>query len=880
MKRFILNSYLSIILLALYLPLFVMSVMAFTNGDSLTHFIGHGSDKWFKTFLSNKSLVSAILTSLFVAIIASVCSTIIGVFGAIGIVRCKARNQKILEGVTKIPLINSDLITAVSLLVLFLFLGFQFGLLTLVLAHISFCVPYVILMVLPSLRKIKPQLIEASHDLGASNWQTYRRIIFPILKPSIIAGAAIAFAMSFDDFIISYFTSGNINNFAVFLYSTRVVKPYIDVIGFFFMCLIGLTILVFNISYIMWHAYHQRLKLKLFYKNQLQDFEYKLYQLYQHYNQKFVWQKKLKSNNNYWQRYYLTRLHNFFSTIKQRCQFYQIHRYEKILKQLHFKINSHHLPVKSQVTQVWWIMIIMWPGQVLSYLSSKTCSILKLKWVQRVSLSVVLSVAIGLITAFYIINNTYDLTFANWSDYINPQLLDNFEKEHDVKIKYVQYSSNEVLFNKLLIAHYDLMIPSDYMVKQMVQNNMLSKINYQTLNSMNPGFYVYQPLFTAPANPDPDNLWNIDLKSAAQNFTHVPGITNPVSYEIIAQKGVQAILNPKGMTSDGQKEAAYFFNANKTATINGVLTTSMWQNDWVDPSGSWNITNYSIPYLWGDLKIAVNSHQIHNLSFLRNQNIIYHFVQTPSSLHNNRTGGYIDNSTLSWDILREATLAGKRIVLSDDARNLFMIGSEYLFQKPFPSSQKQVDQVFDYLKTWVPKSNVQLLNDEITNTMVDSDFDFSFGYNGDLIDGDSSNANLQANQKEFLMADPRKNGQGTNIWTDNLVLGKNLQNKTLAYELINYLIQHSASSSQYTFYTSPFVQTNNDLTGQNIQKPFNKEAPFYFYRRNYVPVSVQNPVTKRFTSQITNPQDGPFLITSVYNYVIQKYNELLALKTA
>ncbi|SYV95222.1 Inner membrane ABC transporter permease protein ydcV, partial [Mycoplasma putrefaciens] len=141
-------------------------------------------------------------------------------------------------------MVNADVVTAVSLMIVFLLSGLKFGVITLIMAHISFNVPYVLVTVMPRLRKIDPSLIEASYDLGAKNRQVMFKVMIPILKPAIITASAIAFAMSFDDFIISYFTGGDQTNISTFIYSAKKVRPFIFAFGTILVGVIAFSVII------------------------------------------------------------------------------------------------------------------------------------------------------------------------------------------------------------------------------------------------------------------------------------------------------------------------------------------------------------------------------------------------------------------------------------------------------------------------------------------------------------------------------------------------------------------------------------------------------------------------------------------------------------
>ncbi len=216
MKRFFKSSYMALIIMLIYIPIFVFILLSFNSSNSMNVFQNF-SFRWYKALANNSPFLQSIIVSIFVAVVSTIISLIIGVFAAIGISKSKRITQKMTLSITNIPIINADLLTAIGLMVMFLAFGIKFGIITLILAHISFNIPFVILTVLPRLSKIDQNLIKASLDLGSKPSQTLRKIILPSLLTSIITAAAICFAMSFDDFIISYFNSGSQNNVSVYM---------------------------------------------------------------------------------------------------------------------------------------------------------------------------------------------------------------------------------------------------------------------------------------------------------------------------------------------------------------------------------------------------------------------------------------------------------------------------------------------------------------------------------------------------------------------------------------------------------------------------------------------------------------------------------------
>ncbi|QVJ96509.1 extracellular solute-binding protein [Mycoplasma mycoides subsp. capri] len=268
MKKLLKRSYFAFVLLFIYAPILAMVVFSFNNGDTTIKWT-HASFSWYESFFKNSPFIKSIITSLFVAVISTIVSLVIGTLAAIGLSRVSRVTRNKWVSVANIPLINADVITAVSLMIVFLIMGLKFGLLTLIMAHISFNVPYVLVTIMPRLKKIDPSLIDASYDLGAKNHQVMFKVILPILKPAIITAAAIAFAMSFDDFIISYFTGGMQTNVSTFIYTAKKTRPFIFVFG---TCLV----LVIALSIITWNAINLIKQSRLETKQKLINNNYKL----------------------------------------------------------------------------------------------------------------------------------------------------------------------------------------------------------------------------------------------------------------------------------------------------------------------------------------------------------------------------------------------------------------------------------------------------------------------------------------------------------------------------------------------------------------------------------------------------------------------------
>ena len=203
--------------------------------------------KWYKSLLHNESIMSALYYTLLVAILSSTIATIVGTISAIGINKMKSKPSKLMLNINYLPVLNPDIVTAVALMSLFAFVNIEFGFTTMLLSHIMFSIPYVILSVLPKVRALPQNIEEAAMDLGATPMYALRKVILPQIKPGIISGFLIAFTMSIDDFIISFFNTGNgVSNLSIEIYgmARRGIKPEINALStIMFAVVLGLLLL-------------------------------------------------------------------------------------------------------------------------------------------------------------------------------------------------------------------------------------------------------------------------------------------------------------------------------------------------------------------------------------------------------------------------------------------------------------------------------------------------------------------------------------------------------------------------------------------------------------------------------------------------------------
>lgn len=203
--------------------------------------------KWYERLIHNESIMSALYYTLIVALLSSVIATIIGTISAIGIHKMKNKNRKLMLNVNYLPVLNPDIVTAVALMSLFAFVKMEFGFTTMLLSHVMFNIPYVILSVLPKIKQLPQNIEEAAMDLGAKPMYALRKVILPQIKPGIVSGFLIAFTMSIDDFIISFFNTGNgVSNLSIEIYgmARRGIKPEINALStIMFVVVLGLLLL-------------------------------------------------------------------------------------------------------------------------------------------------------------------------------------------------------------------------------------------------------------------------------------------------------------------------------------------------------------------------------------------------------------------------------------------------------------------------------------------------------------------------------------------------------------------------------------------------------------------------------------------------------------
>lgn len=247
-RKFSRRLILALVLVFFYFPILYMLVFSFNGSRSLTSFDGF-SLQWYTKMFHDRNMMEAIYYTLVTAIIATFVSTIVGTITAIGLSKSKRIVKEVVQQINDLPIMNPEIVTAVGLMLFYVSMKMEKGFLTMLLAHIAFCTPYVILSVMPKLRSLDPNLAEAAMDLGAKPSQAMWKVIVPQIMPGIVSGALIAFTMSFDDFTISYFVTGNgVKNISTLVWTmSKRINPSINSLSTIIVLMITITLLIVNV---------------------------------------------------------------------------------------------------------------------------------------------------------------------------------------------------------------------------------------------------------------------------------------------------------------------------------------------------------------------------------------------------------------------------------------------------------------------------------------------------------------------------------------------------------------------------------------------------------------------------------------------------------
>ena len=247
------KAYLGLVLFFLYIPIFVLIVFSFNETKSRSVFSGFTLD-WYIRLFNNRIIISSLVNTIVIACISSVISTVLGTLAAIGINSMKRVPKTIVMNVTNMPIINPEIVTGVSLMLLFSFFAarmtLEFGFVTLLIAHITFDVPYVILSVMPKFRQMDPHIYEAAQDLGCGPFKAFRKVVLPEIMPGVVSGFLMSFTYSLDDFVISYFTTGSTSQtlpITIYSMTRRKVSPEINALSTLIFLVVFVVLIVKNV---------------------------------------------------------------------------------------------------------------------------------------------------------------------------------------------------------------------------------------------------------------------------------------------------------------------------------------------------------------------------------------------------------------------------------------------------------------------------------------------------------------------------------------------------------------------------------------------------------------------------------------------------------
>lgn len=360
-----------------YLPIVYMIVFSFNEGKSLTSFSGF-SLRWYKHMLESGDMMEALYTTFGVALIATFVSTVVGTISAIGLSKSKKIVRQLVEQVNNLPMMNPEIVTAIGLMLLFITFRVEKGYMTMLLAHIAFCIPYVMLSVMPKIRSLDPNLADAAMDLGATPWKALIKVIVPQITPGIVSGALIAFTMSVDDFIISYFVTGRgVKNLSIMVYTmSKRMNPSINAISTLVVVIITIVLILINVVPLI--------------------------------------AAKREKRETPGRRYFL--------------------------------------PVAAAATVLVLIVVSVFQfgnGKASRPFEGQT------------------------------------LHLYNWGEYTGENIIRNFEEETGATVVMENFDSNEQMYIKVANGEsYDILVPSDYMIQRLIQEELLQKLDHSKLDCM------------------------------------------------------------------------------------------------------------------------------------------------------------------------------------------------------------------------------------------------------------------------------------------------------------------------------------------------------------------------------------------------------------
>ena len=562
-----------------YLPIAYMIIFSFNDGKSLTSFTGF-SLRWYQHMLESQDMMEALYTTFSVALLATFISTVAGTIAAIGLSKSKKVIRGLMEQVNNLPMMNPEIVTAIGFMLLFITFKVEKGYMTMLLAHIAFCIPYVMLSVMPKIRQLDPNLADAAMDLGATPWQALRKVIVPQITPGIISGGLIAFTMSIDDFIISYFvTGGGVKNLSIIVYTmSKRVNPSINAISTCMVLIITVALAIINLAPVL--------------------------------------------------------------SAKRRKK-------EEIRKRR------------------------VLPGVLVAAALVVVIGIVKFGGEEK--------------------ERPFEgqtLYLYNWGEYTGENILRDFEEETGATVVQESFDSNEQMYIKVANQEpYDVLVPSDYMVQRLIDEDLLQKLDKSKLTCMD--------------------------------------------------KLADAV---KGLPYDPQNE-------------------------------------YSVPYFWGTVGIV--------------------YDKTKVEIRDLEAEGF--------GIFLDEKYKGD-VYLYDSERDAFMMALKDLGYSMNTTSEKEIQEAYDWLVQCVETMDAEIVTDEIIDNMAQGRKALGLIYSGDATYVMEENENMG-----YYMPDT-----GTNLWSDAMVIPKNAKNPELAHAFINYASDYDGAydNSSYVGYTSANQEVMDDIYGE------------------------------------------------------------------
>ena len=400
MKNLARRFYLFLIVLFLYLPIFVLIVASFNDSKILGTWKGF-TLHWYRDFFENVTMMNALRTTIVIALLSAIIATVLGTLACMTMVKMKKSTRNIIVGITNIPMLNAEIVTALAFMLLFIGMGVSLSFSTVLIAHVTFCIPYVVLNVLPKVQQMDSNMYEAALDLGATPIQAFFKVTLPEIMPGILSGFLMSFTMSIDDFIITHFTRGSgINTLSTMIYTEvrKGIKPE----------MYALSTLLFVTVFV-----------------------------------------------------------------------------------LLFLVNYGPKTKKTKTRR------------------SLTSLMFKNKFTISVSMAVVIFVSV---LGYFVLRDDKhyigDVYVYNWGEYIDPDVIALFEEETGYKVHYEEFETNEEMYT--IVAKgarvYDVICPSDYMIEKMLENDLLTEINYENVPNIE---HIGTQYLESAKGFDPENKYSV-----------------------------------------------------------------------------------------------------------------------------------------------------------------------------------------------------------------------------------------------------------------------------------------------------------------------------------------------------------------------------------